>query len=239
MALPTMAGPGFPDLISLANDWRTVCTADGSFTLDSPSLGEHYHSVFGALTESRHVYMDHGLRFMAGRHIDLLEVGMGTGLNALLAWQEAETSCKEVHYCALEPFPVPEKLWRSIDHPRTMGVRELAPGYQRIMGARTGEEIQLSGRFNFRVLAQPVQDLCAGECFDLVFHDAFAPRVQPELWSMEVFGKLFRALRPGGVLVTYCAQGEVRRTMAKAGFRVERLPGPPGKREMLRAVKVQ
>ncbi|MBS1569826.1 MAG: tRNA (5-methylaminomethyl-2-thiouridine)(34)-methyltransferase MnmD [Bacteroidetes bacterium] len=233
-----MAGSGSPELDFPANDWRAVCTADGSFTLDSASLGEHYHSAFGALTESLHVYMGHGLRSLPQRRIDILEVGLGTGLNALLSWHEAEAGSKEVRYCALEPFPVPESLWTSLDHPGAMGLRELEPGYRRIMSAAPGEPITLSGHYSFQFLPQRVQSLDATESFDLVFHDAFAPGVQPEMWNLDVFRKLFRALRAGGVLVTYCSKGEVRRTMVHAGFRVERLPGPPGKREMLRAVKL-
>jgi tRNA U34 5-methylaminomethyl-2-thiouridine-forming methyltransferase MnmC len=222
----------------MANDWRIVTTGDGSCSLDSSSLGEHYHSLFGALAESRHVYVDNGLRIMAPTRIDLLEVGLGSGLNALLAWEHAESRKLCIRYVALEPYPVPEEQLLCMDHPSAMDAPELRAGYHRMMKAASGEKVQLSACFSFTMLNTGIQALDLRESFDLVFYDAFAPSVQPEMWTLETFARLFRAMRPDAVLVTYCAKGAVRRTLMEAGFRVERLPGPPGKHEMLRARKM-
>jgi tRNA U34 5-methylaminomethyl-2-thiouridine-forming methyltransferase MnmC len=222
---------------AIISDWRAVRTGDGSFSLDSAALGEHYHSLHGALTESRHVYVEHGFRSLYQERIDLLEIGFGTGLNALLAWQESDARKMEVNYLAIEPDPVPEDLWSTLGHTTAIGAPEMETGYRQMMRAVAGENYQVSGYFNFRTTMKRVQELDAINAFDLVFHDAFAPRIQPEMWTLNVFITLFRAMRPGAILVTYCAKGEVRRTMLAAGFRVERLPGPPGKHEMLRAQK--
>lgn len=231
--------PNVQDLDLEISDWRAVRTGDGSFTLDSAVLGEHYHSMFGALTESRHVYMEHGMRSVQSDRMDLLEVGFGTGLNALLALQEAERVRVNVNHLAIEPRPVPEVLWSSLAHTAAVGAPDMEASYKQMMRAAAGENHRISGYFNFRSVLEPVQELVAKEAFDLVFHDAFAPGIQPGMWTLEVFRTLFRAMRPGAQLVTFCSKGEVRRTMMAAGFRVDRLPGPPGKNEMLKAHKAR
>ncbi len=218
-------------------DWQPVRTADGSFTLFSHALGEHYHSLYGALAESLHVYIANGLQQMPDTRLQLLEVGFGTGLNALLTWVEADRSGKHVEYHALEPYPLPVESWLPLGYSATIGEPDREAGYRLMMAACQGAECSLSRFFRFRLSGKDVQHLDAEGAFDLIYYDAFAPAFQPELWTLPVFASLFRSLRPGGMLVTYCAKGDVRRAMQLAGFSVQRLQGPPGKQHMLQANK--
>lgn len=223
----------------MPDDLVVVRTADGSSTLDSPALGEHFHSLFGAVTESRHVYIRNGLHAMGKTKLDILEVGLGTGLNALLTCAETITRGLDVNYTALEPFPLPKQLWQAMGHVQAVGGPMTANIHEQIMDNAAGRWIQVGGGFIFRWLPAKVQQLDATGAFDLVYFDAFAPGIQPGMWTAEVFRRMHRAMRPGAILVTYCAKGAVRRAMGQAGLATDRLPGPPGKREMLRAMRMQ
>ena len=209
-------------------------TADGSETLYVPGLEEHYHSVKGALTESRHIFIDMGLLPATDSPtLSVFEVGFGTGLNALLTWQEAERRGLHVHYTTLELYPLTADEASRLDyHPK-----ELLEALHR---APWGEETRLSPRFTLLKLCEDFTRLPGRKAFprpfDVVYFDAFSPEKQPGMWNEELFVELWRRMSPGGTLTTYCAKGEVRRRLQRAGFTVERLPGPPGgKREMLRA----
>lgn len=210
-------------------------TADGSFTLDSPGLGEHYHSLHGAASESRHVYIHNGLLACEKRKLNVLEVGLGTGLNALLTWMACVCNGLEVDYVALEPFPLPKEAHAALHHAHILGGPQWVGGFDSIMAAPPGERHVLPGGFSFRREQVRVQELEVRDAFELVYFDAFAPKVQPAMWTAEVFSRVARAMRAGGVLVTYCVKGSARRAMEQAGWRTERLPGPPGKKQMLRA----
>lgn len=223
----------------MPDDLVVVRTADGSSTLDSPALGEHYHSLFGAVTESRHVYIHNGLHALGKTELDILEVGLGTGLNALLTCAEATNHGLEVNYTALEPFPLPKQLWQAMGHVQAVGGPVTANIHEKIMDSAPRQWTRVAERFAFRCLPITVQQLDAAEAYDLVYFDAFAPGIQPGMWTVDVFRRMHRAMRPGAMLVTYCAKGTVRRSMGQAGLTVDRLPGPPGKREMLRAIRVQ
>ena len=212
-------------------------TGDGSFTLASAAMGEHYHSLFGALTESRHVYLEQGLLNLGKPNTDVLEVGLGTGLNALLTWAEADSKELEVNYSALEPFPLSPRSIADVGHIATTGLSDMMDGYNAMMNARTGDLLELSPGFRFQCLKQEVQDLEAIQAFDLVYFDAFAPAIQPEMWTVDVFHRIYRAMRPGAVLVSYYAKGDVRRAMLEVGLQAERISGPPGKYKMLRATR--
>lgn len=218
-------------------DFVPLRTADGSFTLRSEALGEQYHSVHGAVQESRHVYLAMGLDAVRAGSIDLLEVGLGTGLNALLTWIAAEGRDEPVRYTALEPYPLSREALSRMDHPAACGDPAKAGAVLDMLTAAEGAWQAMSPRFSFRRRATSVLALEEVSTYDLVYFDAFGPGTQPELWTEEVFRRLHRAMRPGALLVTYCAKGDVRRAMQTAGLAVERLPGPPGKREMLRARK--
>lgn len=212
-------------------------TGDGSSTLLLRDLDETYHSRHGALTESRHVFIEAGLAAFAktasGRPLNVFEMGFGTGLNALLAHMWAEENRVKVYFDTVELMPLPVSLWSGLVFP---GIPE-----ERI---RAIHEIPwnvasgVSDAFTIRKVTGSLIDITLERDFyDVVFFDAFAPSRQPELWTVAVMEKLAGALRPGGLLVTYCAQGQFKRNLRQAGFFVEALPGPPGKREMVRARK--
>lgn len=211
-------------------------TEDGSATLYVPELNEHYHSVKGARTESQHIFIDMGLKASAASCPQVLEAGFGTGLNALLTLQEAERSGRPVRYTGIELYPL---AWPEVealhysDDPRLRLLHE----------APWETEVQLTPTFRLLKLRRDLTVWQAEDehpplrC-DVVYFDAFAPEKQPALWMPDVFRNLYRSLTPGGILTTYCAKGAVRRLMLDIGFRMERLPGPPGgKREILRATK--
>ncbi len=216
-------------------DLRPYTTADGSLSLRSAALQEGYHSVHGAAQESLHVFIRHGLHQVSAAPLRILEVGLGTGLNLLLTLADGTVRDREVNYVALEPFPPSLALVRALDHPAMLGRADLRDAFDRMMDPEAGAVMEARPGFRFDRHARPVQDLQDEQAFDLIYFDAFGPRTQPGMWTAAVFARLFRALVPGGILVTYCAKGDVRRTMVATGFTVDRPPGPPGKREMLRA----
>lgn len=211
-------------------------TGDGSHTLLQQRLDEPYHSRRGAVAESTHVYIKAGLERATQDPVRILEVGLGTGLNVLLTWIRClEGKCRVV-YTALEPFPLDRTCLERLAHAEELAWPGLHQPFLRLMTSPEGQWTEAEAGFRFRWLNTSALDLDEAACYDLVYFDAFAPRKQPELWTQEVFRRMRSALIPGGALVTYCAKGAVRRAMEAAGFRVERLPGPPGKREMLRAI---
>lgn len=212
-------------------------TADGSFTLCHAQAGEPYHSLHGAVTESTHVFIRAGLEHAVEHRVDVLEVGLGTGLNLLLTWIRCLEGKCEVRYTALEPYPLEEAVLHRLAHAQDLGWPGLHGAFIRMMTGPMGEGQEAEGGLEFTRSSTAVQDLQAREAFDVVYFDAFAPNSAPHMWTLDVFRRMWDCLRPSGILVTYCAKGEVRRTMQAAGFVVERLPGPPGKREMLRATK--
>ena len=218
---------------------ETVRTGDGSYTLLARDLGEHYHSHFGAVTESEHVFIRSGLLEVAGseKDIRLLEVGFGTGLNALLSWQAAVSQGLDINYTSIEPNPVQPQLAISLDYPAMLTARGAERVFDDLHNSSWGATVKLPGGFSFIKIKTRLQDFVwAGAKFNLVFFDAFSPDVQPEMWTLEIFQKVAAMMEKGGVLVTYSCKGSVKRALSRAGFRHEKLPGPPGKREILRAV---
>lgn len=213
-----------------------VVTSDGSSSIFLPQLNEHYHSHHGAVQESQHVFMKMGweLVFPGKEHVDILEIGFGTGLNAWLVWLDIKsTDHPAVHYTSLELYPVSDEHARQLN----FASAEESNSFMALHEAAWNVPVQLDPKFTLEKMQTDVHQFEASRKYDLVFFDAFAPRVQPEMWTKEVFDKMFAAMNAGGVLVTYCSKGEVRRNMIAAGFTVEKVPGPPGKREMLRATK--
>lgn len=213
-------------------------TSDGSPTLYVPSLDEHYHSVKGALAESRHIFIGKGFDCHPSSAPDVLEIGFGTGLNAFLTLLAAEEAGKPVHYTALELYPLEAEWIACLDYPR-----EIAPGrypdYERLHTSEWGKEVAVTPSFFlYKWNVDFVSATLPEDRYDLVYFDAFAPEKQPEMWTQEIFDRLYAALRKKGILTTYCSKGIVRRMLQASGFVVERLPGPPnGKREILRAIK--
>lgn len=212
-------------------------TDDGSQTLFVPSLDEHYHSVKGALTESVHIFLHMGLQECKAAEPRVLEVGFGTGLNAILTLQESMQQGRTVHYTTLERYPLALELVRRLDYPALLP-HDVAAYYLPLHEAAWDEWVTLTPHFRLRKVETDFTTLEYREKYDVIYFDAFAPEKQPEMWSQEIFNRLHACLDEGGILVTYCAKGVVRRMLQAAGFTVERLPGPPGgKREILRARK--
>lgn len=211
-------------------------TADGSHTIYNNALDEHYHSQHGSIQEAEHVFIEKGLEHRSEKlaQLSILEVGFGTGLNALLTILNRREL--EIDYVGLEPFPVPKEILKTLNYADHLA--ELAKGiYERIHSVEWNQKTRVEAGFNFFKVNEPIQEFNSEKRFDLVYFDAFAPRPQAEMWLTEVFEKCFSLMNDGACLVTYCAKGQVRRNMQEAGFQVERLDGPPGKREMLRATK--
>ncbi|MEJ2584199.1 MAG: tRNA (5-methylaminomethyl-2-thiouridine)(34)-methyltransferase MnmD [Robiginitalea sp.] len=217
---------------------KIVQTADGSKTIQLTQWGEQYHSMHGALQEAYHVFIRQGLQQFSNREVNLLEIGFGTGLNALVTLREAPGRQLSVRYTALEAYPVVEEEWKELDYADLLDEKQEAKHhFEQLHLAPWGEDYPITPSFTLHKLKIDIRDFKSDPAFDLVYFDAFGARVQPELWTDAIFQGMYQALRPAGCLVTYSAKGSVRRAMQKAGFGVERLPGPPGKREMLRAFK--
>ncbi len=217
---------------------KIITTSDGSRSLYLPDWDETYHSRHGAIREAYHVFIRMGLDlFEDGAGINLLEMGFGTGLNAFITLLEASRRNLSVNYRGLEAFPVGQEIIPELDYPASLGVEEMSPLFRQLHDSPWDTETQLTPGFHLRKQKVLFSEFRSVQEFDLVYFDAFGPRVQPELWTIDIFRSMHEALRPGGVLVTYSAKGSVRRAMQEVGFSVERLPGPPGKREMLRATK--
>ena len=204
-------------------------SSDGSLTIWVPELDEHYHSIHGAITESQHVFIDAGLMAFDKEEVSILEVGLGTALNARLTLEQKGE--RNIHYFALEKFPLNVEEVNEIE---ALGHHKEA----KILKVGAGKPTIIETGFTFELSTEDLRNFKTdAPSFDLIYFDAFAPSAQPELWSEEVFRAMYNALLPGGALVTYCAKGVVKRTMKSVGFEVETLPGPPRKREMTRAWK--
>jgi tRNA U34 5-methylaminomethyl-2-thiouridine-forming methyltransferase MnmC len=214
-------------------------TRDGSNTIHIPEWNEHYHSIHGAIQEAEHVFINNGLRpslqKFPGHELHILELGFGTGLNAWITCIESNKSGKLIFYTGVEAYPV------SLDLIEKLNYQELLnDSNSRFMELhRTTWEVknQITEQFNLIKIKSLFEKITFKDEFHLIYFDAFGARVQPELWTATIFKSMYEALKKKGVLVTYAAKGSVRRAMLEVGFTVERLPGPPGKREMLRATK--
>lgn len=215
-----------------------VVSKDGSHTLKLKGVDEHYHSTHGAIEESEYVYIQSGLQlFKEKQEVSILEVGFGTGANALLSERWGKENKVEIEYSGLELFPLPAELLNELNYPEMLGGEALNV-FKAIHAAPWGQMIAITSHFSLMKLEMDVLDLDRIDAFDLVFFDAFGPQTQPELWTTDVFQKVFNACKRGAVLVTYCAKGQVRRDLQSVGFSLERLPGPPAKRHILRAQKL-
>lgn len=207
-------------------------TDDGSATLFVPHLNEHYHSVHGAQNESMHVFVRAGLQYLQHRVVHILEVGMGTGLNVWLTALSA--GARTIRYHAIERFPLPAPVYEALQWSVPETDRALWLAIHRLSW-ESGYVLQPG--FELQKMEADIHRVALGADYHLIYFDAFAPDKQPEMWSEPVLRRMFQCLVSGGVLVTYCAKGSVRRLLQQVGFCVERIPGPPPKREMLRAVK--
>lgn len=215
---------------------KIIDTGDGSHSIFVEGLEESYHSAFGAVTESMHVFIHAGLMQIRKDPVHILEAGFGTGLNAFLSLELSIREKRLIHYTAIEKYPLVKEEWEKLNYSRFVtGVPAGALEGLHSCEWETWQEI--GDCFRLFKTRQDIRDFHAGTGFDLVYFDAFAPGIQPELWSPEVFSRLHSVMNEGGMLVTYSVKGQVRRDLAAAGFRIEKLPGAAGKRHMLRAVK--
>lgn len=213
-------------------------TADGSATYYLPDMDEQYHSMNGAVTESRHVFLDMGFEYHQAQNPVIFEVGFGTGLNTLLTAYRAHASRRKVHYVTIEKYPLAIQLIRDLHYGRLFGDEGIQT-FGLIHECEWGKPVKITPFFELRKLKGDFTSEeweLPVEC-DLVYFDAFGPDKQPEMWTQECIDKVYNRLKPGGVFVTYSAKGAVRRRLQAAGFRTEKLVGPPGKKEMLRAIK--
>lgn len=224
---------------------QIITTEDGSKTIHIPEWNEQYHSKHGAIQEANYVYLEKGLiGFLTSekhkesiQNVSILEIGFGTGLNAFLTFLYAEKHQLPTKYVGVEAYPITEEELQLLNYSEgTLGAQSL--GFKK-MHTQPWETFEtISEVFQLKKQRKSFLEIDAISEYDVVYFDAFGPRVQPELWTETIFKAMYVALKTNGVLVTYCAQGHARRAMISAGFKVEKLEGPPGKRHMLRAYKL-
>jgi len=193
--------------------------------------------VHGAVKEAYHVFIDKGFKYLTNEAISILEIGFGTGLNALITLIEAEKNNRLVNYTCIEAYPITIEEISQLDYIETLKAEAFRKVFFEMHKSNWENEIKLTPRFSFNKQKKDFREISDSNLYNLIYFDAFGARVQPELWTELIFEKMYKALTANGVLVTYAAKGSVRRAMQAVGFVVERLPGPPGKREMLRAIK--
>ncbi|EGV42927.1 SAM-dependent methyltransferase [Bizionia argentinensis JUB59] len=218
-----------------------ITTADGSKTIQINDWDEQYHSIHGAIQEANHVFIKTGFdKVVANSNpsdLAILEIGFGTGLNAIITLLKAEKEGIKVDYVGVEAYPVLASEISQLNYTELLGA--LAEAHYKVIHETPWEaKSVITPLFSLTKQEKKFQEISDVNQFNLIYFDAFGARVQPELWTEGIFKKMYEALKPNGILVTYSAKGSVRRAMQAVGFFVERLPGPPGKREMLRATKI-
>lgn len=220
--------------------FSVILTQDGSHTLYREDIDETYHSRHGAITESEHIFINKGLAYWLETHdtkqVSVLEIGFGTGLNAALSMQYAVNHGIEITYTSLEPYPLDSNIIDLLNYfddeanQRTQWVH---------LHDLSWSETHVFNHFTIQKVKEKFQDYDTDRTFDVIFFDAFAPEKQPDLWTLQMIHKLYHMLNPSGIMTTYCAKGEFQRNLRKAGFEVQKIPGPQGgKREMIRGQKV-
>ncbi len=223
---------------------KIITTGDGSKTIQIEEWDEQYHSVHGAINEANHVFLKHGLLFFNSQlisesntnEIAILEIGFGTGLNAFLTLIEAEKQNLNINYVGVEAYPVKNEEIEILNYVELVSLKHKSE-FEKLHNSNWERQIYISDYFKIKKEEKFFKDISSISEFDIVYFDAFGARVQPELWTEDIFKKMYDALRSNGVLVTYSAKGSARRAMQAVGFDVERLDGPPNKRHMLRAIK--
>ena len=216
-----------------------IITADGSTTIHIPEWDEQYHSKHGAIQEAYHVFIKSGLSLFENRNISILEIGFGTGLNALITSFETQKRTLNVNYVGVEAYPILQEELEKLNYSSELDFENCKEVFNTIHSVDWENQHKVSADFQLTKRKQFFDDIEDENRYDLIYFDAFGARLQPELWTESIFKKMYDSLCFGGVLVTYSAKGSVRRAMIAVGFVVERLEGPPGKREMLRAKKYE
>jgi tRNA U34 5-methylaminomethyl-2-thiouridine-forming methyltransferase MnmC len=211
-----------------------LITSDGSSTIHLPDWNEQYHSKNGSINETYHVFINSGLKLVSSDKVSILEIGFGTGLNCFITYLENK---KEIDYVGVEAYPVTPEEVEKMNFLSVLKAENESAAFNKIHNVSWDEKHVITDKFSLTKRKQFFEDIDDQDAFNLIYFDAFGARVQPQLWTEEIFKKMFNSLKENGILVTYSAKGSVRRAMQAVGFTVERLPGPPGKREMLRAIK--
>lgn len=224
-----------------ADSIRLITTSDGSHSLYNPQLKETYHSTHGALTESLHVFIKEGLELLVSqgeKEISIFEVGFGTGLNALLVWDYASKHPEvQIHYETLEPFPLNEELYAQLNYTSLFETQVSQKQFIALHSNEWGQVHQLANNFAFIKHKTALKQFQSESRFNLVFYDAFAPNKQSEMWDISALSCTYNVMSSQSILVTYCAQGQFKRNLVEIGLQVETIDGPPGKKEMVRAIK--
>jgi len=213
---------------------KAANTQDGSKTIFSPNFNEHYHSINGAFTETMHIFVGLGYNSIPLKNINILEIGYGTGLNAICTYLENVNSGKQIFYHGIEKYPLDMKVLNSLNYSEICKVEEhaLGPFFK-----EWNKRVKIDEYFTLYKQVIDFQQFKPEQRYDLIYFDAFSPDVQPEMWSFENLEKILTALSTGGVFVTYCSRGDLKRSLRALGMEVKRFSGPPGKRHVIRATK--
>jgi tRNA U34 5-methylaminomethyl-2-thiouridine-forming methyltransferase MnmC len=217
---------------------RIIQTSDGSTTIQIEDWDECYHSKHGAIQEAKHVFIKNGLALFPSQKISVLEIGFGTGLNAFITFMEAKKRNQSINYVGVEAYPISIDELKGMNYVKELEALEYESVFDKMHHDRWEASNWIDEDFCLTKRQQFFETIDDVEQYDLIYFDAFGYRVQPDLWSTAIFQKMFTALKNNGVLVTYAARGVVKRSMIEVGFTVEKLAGPPGKREMFRATKL-
>ena len=220
---------------------QLITTEDGSHSLFVPHLNEHYHSTHGAIQESRHVYIQAGFDACILKQVNVLEIGFGTGLNAYLTLLEAERTSKQIYYTSLELYPIDADKAKQLNYAQHLSCESSESLFMTLHTSQWNKSVEITSNFTLHKIETDFSNPANFNThthFDVIYFDAFAPEKQPEMWTQEIFDTLYKLSNPNAIITTYCAKGSVRRMLQTAGFTVERLPGPPGKREILRGRKI-
>jgi len=218
---------------------RLITTKDGSHSIELVGQNEQYHSIHGAIQESQHVFIKYGLEQITESReaISILEVGMGTGLNLLLSYIFSLENNKRINYFGLEPYPVSKEIIQELNYPHQLKLPDLKEIFDFIHSSNWNKKLSLSNSFSFQKKQESIINIDLDKTFDLVYFDAFNPDLEPNLWTEEVFNKIYHSMNSNSLLTTYSTKGIVKRALKSCGFELKKKPGPTGKREILNAWK--
>lgn len=214
-----------------------MATADGSYTLYNKEMDETYHSRNGAWSESQYVYIEMGIQDLPFNEVKVLEIGFGTGTNAILTYLYSNKFHFKVEYTTLEPFPLQWDLIKRMQFDNKLSSRDWSV-FREMHQLEFEDKSQFGAYFHFNKYKQKIEDYESKETFDIIYLDAFAPSKQEDIWSLSNIKKMHDLLLPNGKLVSYCAQGQFKRNLKEVGFRIENPPGPHHKKEMTVAFRL-